>query len=898
MKDFSNIKFNGKFRNYQLDVLNNILKHIEDKKIHIVAAPGSGKTILGLEIIRHIGKPCLILSPSITIRQQWGIRFKENFLKEGEDISSYFSSSLLEPSLINSITYQGLYCAINQIKEENDDNDEEDDEKEEVNDYSSFDLIKTIKDNGITTICLDEAHHLRSEWQKSLEKFLNLLGEEITTISLTGTPPYDSTPGEWKRYISLCGEIDDEIYIPQLVAQHNLCPHQDFIYFSYPSEKEIKLLKDNKYKILSAIDYICHQDYFKQIMETINSFYKKDEFSTLEHFKEIGAVLALGYHFGYKIDDNLVKLINYNDRVLHLSFEECKLAFQFIISSPSFFFENAQDVYNELKKRDLIEKKKVNFSYSDKVSSALMSSSSKLQSILEITKHEIQSLQDDLREVILTDFIKKEALSNLGKENKNLPISTVSIFDILSKNIDRSIAILSGSLIVVEEKISDYIEEEAKKRNINVSFRSIKANPKYIEVTFSSKNKEKVSLMTSLFERGIIQILVGTKALLGEGWDSPCINTLILASFVGSFMLSNQMRGRAIRVDSKHKDKCSTIYHLATLEPIYEFKEENISSLYKEIFDPENNLISEDFDNIASRFDCFLAPSYSVDEIRDGIERIDIIKGPFTAEGIKKINQETLKISASREEIKKQWERCLVDVDKMKIVEECEIRDFVHPLSDVVFNIFSLVMMIFTLVSFTILYVHYHWFSHSIAFIIYVITCITSFYAFARIFSYILKFITPENTVRNLSRILLRSLKKVGVIKTKEAKVQTKSYDKQKRITCTIINGTIYEKNIFAKSLVELLSEIDNPRYLLVKKVGKLLNFYSSFACPSILASNRNNARVLQKYLVRNRGRYELIYTRIPGGNKFIFKARKFSYINKNTKKIKQLKRVIMVDEG
>ena len=173
MKDFSNIKFNGKFRNYQLDVLNNILKHIEDKKIHIVAAPGSGKTILGLEIIRHIGKPCLILSPSITIRQQWGIRFKENFLKEGEDISSYFSSSLLEPSLINSITYQGLYCAINQIKEENDDNDEEDDEKEEVNDYSSFDLIKTIKDNGITTICLDEAHHLRSEWQKSLEKFLN-----------------------------------------------------------------------------------------------------------------------------------------------------------------------------------------------------------------------------------------------------------------------------------------------------------------------------------------------------------------------------------------------------------------------------------------------------------------------------------------------------------------------------------------------------------------------------------------------------------------------------------------------------------------------------------------------------------------------------------------------------
>ncbi|MGN1295960.1 MAG: DEAD/DEAH box helicase family protein [Bacilli bacterium] len=898
MKDFSNIQFNGKFRNYQQDVLNNILEHIVDKKVHIVAAPGSGKTILGLEIIRHIGKPCLILSPSITIRQQWGIRFKENFLGKGEDISSYFSTSLLNLSLINSITYQGLYCAINQIEEINENNDEEDDENEEINDYSSFDLIKAIKDSGIKTICLDEAHHLRSEWQKALEKFLHLLGEEITIISLTGTPPYDSTPGEWKRYISLCGEIDDEIYIPQLVAQNNLCPHQDFIYFSYPNDKEIKLLKDNKYKILSAIDYICHQDYFKQIMDTINLFYKKDEFSTLEHFKEIGAVLALGYHFGYTVDENLVKLINYNDRVLHLSFEECKLAFQFIISSPSFFFENSQEVYDELKKRNLIEKKKVNFSYSDKISNALMLSSQKLHSILEITQHEIDTLQDDLRLVILTDYIKKEALSNLGKENKKLPISTVSIFDILSKNIDRSIAILSGSLIVIEERIIPYIKEEATKRNINVTFKNIKTNPKYVEVTFSSKNKEKVSLMTSLFEKGLIQILIGTKALLGEGWDSPCINALILASFVGSFMLSNQMRGRAIRVDNKHKDKCSTIYHLATVEPIYQFEEENINKLYYEIFDPENNLISEDFENISKRFDCFLAPAYTMDEIRDGIERIDIIKGPFTKEGIEKINQETLQISASRSSIKQQWVRCLPDVDKMKIVEECEITDFVHPYADIIINILSLIMMILTLVSFTLLYVHYKWFSYPLGILVYVITITISIYGFSRIFSSILKFITAENTVRNLSRILLRSLKKAGIIKTKEAKVQTRSYDKQKRITCTIINGTIYEKNIFTKALVELLSEIDNPRYLLIKKYGKILNFFTSFSCPSILASNRTNAKILQKQLCRNRGRYELIYTRIPGGNKYIFKARKYSYINKNTKKIKHIKRVIMIDEG
>jgi hypothetical protein len=34
---------------------------------------------------------------------------------------------------------------------------------------------------------------------------------------------------------------------------------------------------------------------------------------------------------------------------------------------------------------------------------------------------------------------------------------------------------------------------------------------------------------------------MATKSLLGEGWDAPCINALMLAGFVGSFVLSNQM---------------------------------------------------------------------------------------------------------------------------------------------------------------------------------------------------------------------------------------------------------------------------------------------------------------------------------------------------------------------
>src|SRR5262249_49628298 len=38
---------------------------------HIVAPPGSGKTVVGLAIVRRLGVPALVLAPTATIQQQW-----------------------------------------------------------------------------------------------------------------------------------------------------------------------------------------------------------------------------------------------------------------------------------------------------------------------------------------------------------------------------------------------------------------------------------------------------------------------------------------------------------------------------------------------------------------------------------------------------------------------------------------------------------------------------------------------------------------------------------------------------------------------------------------------------------------------------------------------------------
>ena len=52
MQSFEAVRFHSSFRSYQQTVLEHAQRHLRDGRIHIVAAPGSGKTILGLELVR------------------------------------------------------------------------------------------------------------------------------------------------------------------------------------------------------------------------------------------------------------------------------------------------------------------------------------------------------------------------------------------------------------------------------------------------------------------------------------------------------------------------------------------------------------------------------------------------------------------------------------------------------------------------------------------------------------------------------------------------------------------------------------------------------------------------------------------------------------------------------
>ena len=105
------IQFRKPWRSYQQRVLTELEQHLDDNHLHVIAAPGSGKTVLGLEVMRRLNHPTLILAPTVAIRDQWVDRFVNLFLDARHGTPDWISKDIRAPRFLTTSTYQGLHTA-------------------------------------------------------------------------------------------------------------------------------------------------------------------------------------------------------------------------------------------------------------------------------------------------------------------------------------------------------------------------------------------------------------------------------------------------------------------------------------------------------------------------------------------------------------------------------------------------------------------------------------------------------------------------------------------------------------------------------------------------------------------------------------------------------------------
>lgn len=880
------LKFKGTWRSYQARVLENVGRYLADGKIHIVAAPGSGKTTLGIELIRRMNGNVLILAPSITIREQWVARIKEAFLCDGCKGEDYLSQDLKNPKAITVATYQALHSAMTRFQGTEKDGEEDAATTVEV-DYAGFDLVGTMQKADIKILCLDECHHLRSEWWKALEEFKSKFNN-IKTISLTATPPYDSTPAMWTRYMNMCGEIDEEITIPELVKEGSLCPHQDYVYFNYPTKAEEQEVRKFTERSNAMMQTLMRDDQLLSYIRTHKGLNgQSSDDLLLDDPAYLSSILIYLQSRNVAFPSRLQRLLGAK-HLPNMSTEwmECLLQGFLYDDADSYMCDKTyrEMLIDQLKAQGLIEKRKVVMTKSAAIEKLLTNSLGKCNSIRDIVFHEYQTTGDALRLLVLTDYIRKEYEKSLGNEESDVnALGVLPFFEMLRRENAKKgghvrFGVLCGTIVIIPAEAREALEREVADCG-KVTFSKVGNLEKsdYLKVTAVGDAHFLTGAVTNIFAQGAMQVLIGTKSLLGEGWDSPCINSLVLASFVGSFMLSNQMRGRAIRVWREEPDKTSNIWHLVCLKPWNEVQK-----------NPEDG-ISEDYTLLERRMEHFLGLHYTEDTIENGMDRLQIVKPPFNKMNVDSINKKMLAMSGQRASLKERWDRSLAVYDKMDVVDEDEVADkFV---TSVVFwdAIRTMILAGIAMLAGVILAAGIAKATKSpmlsaIGLVLIVCGIAAGMIRFPKAFM----LGSPLRRLKVFGNGIRKALELQNLMEEPHSKVVTENAGPDIH-TVYLSGGSGRDKALFAQCINEFFAAIDNQRYLLVKAKGHrgLDGFY---AVPECFAKRKEDAQNFAQCMKPYIGNYELVYTRNESGRALLLEGRVRALANREERCISRKK--------
>lgn len=801
-------RFRHAWRPYQQRVLEAFDRHLVDRHFHVAAAPGAGKTILGLEAIRRLQRPALVLAPTTAIRDQWLQRLREAFLPADVD-PDWISTDLLQPGRLTVSTYQGLHAAQRRL--------------------GLPALLRSLQASSVETLALDEAHHLRHQWWQCLVA----LKAGLTSpwlIALTATPPFDVPQAEWNRYIQLCGPLDEEVSVPELVKAGNLCPHQDFIYFSTATADESEALQRFDRAVRILLDGLVLDRELVELLARHPLAAAPDQHvDTLAQRGDFALALALFLH--------------------ETAPERCRALLHCLglvdLSLPGFGLDWAELLFNgllfgrepmlpadagpltqltrQLRQIGAIEQRQVYLRAPPHLQRLLEGSRNKCHSVASIIELEARSEPIRLRALVLCDHIREADFPQPGEPAPTFRhVGVVPVFEHLRRLQlpEVRLGVLTGSVIVVPEGALGALQAVAA--GLGLGADAVRGSPLWHAPGFhrlafaQADGGALLAAMTRLFERGDINVLIGTASLLGEGWDAPALNTLILATAVRASMRSNQMRGRAIRVQPAIPDKTATIWHLACLHPRGSGD------------DPQAPPAGVDLAQLDQRFRSFAGVGMDDPRIETGIERLVLDEGQLRGGDCAALNARMCRLALDRHSIRQAWQAALQD----------------RPGS-------PQRMLLETRVPLRRVRAAAH-FRHALR--------------WERV--WLLRWLQSRLLMRRLRRIaeaLLEALQRCTLIATPNARVEVGLGEL--RLSCRIDGASTQEESLFADCLRELFEMPQAPRYLL--RQGE-----ASFAVPTPIGINRRQADNLVEAFSRRVGRSQLVYTRNDAGKRALLQAR------------------------
>jgi superfamily II DNA or RNA helicase len=636
---FERMAFQHPFRRYQrlaLSWVESVLGTDEDDgRFHLVAPPGSGKTILGLELVRRFARPAVVFAPTSAIQQQWATQV-DMFLAEGTR-DGLVSTDPARLAPITVLTYQVVSTTaaadepLDALARERwcqeliDARQVADAEaavqrldtlqannprgyarelarrhrrvKRDLLRSGDVDILRFLHPNavdlldrlaaaGVGTVVLDECHHLLDHWAVVLRTLIGRL-EQPRVIGLTATLPDPDTPEEHENYDALLGPVDIQVPTPAVVKEGELAPYRDLVWFVEPTPGERRYLDDIQMSFEHALQEVTTDPRFRDWLTA--SLGADDPERWMQVLRDDPVWAAAGmrvlHALGLPASERLTVPVQaeqpptpldraqvigrYGLSELKTSADPAdhdRLARLRRVLQPFGFVLGEQGIRQSRSPGDLV------VAYSE----------SKQAAVAEILAREHAALGDRLRAIVVTDF--ERAGRRIAHAGGALPADAGSarhtfrtlLADPGLRDLDP--VLLTGSTLWVDADIADRMVADLNHRlqakGLSTRCEATRFDGwRGAEISAEGgawSTRIYVRLVTELFEAGVTQCIVGTRGLLGEGWDALRLNTLVDLTSVTTSQSVQQLRGRSIRLDPSWPTKVAHNWDVICVAPAFD----------------------------------------------------------------------------------------------------------------------------------------------------------------------------------------------------------------------------------------------------------------------------------------------------------------------------------------
>ena len=524
----------------------------------VVLPPGAGKTLVGLETIRREaaarpGVRALVLSPNTAIQGQW-VRGWESY--EGARVPIGTDRDLATP--VTSLTYQALAVF--------------DAEAEETGPATSVlerlhengrELVTALREAGPVTLVLDECHHLLEVWGRLLAEVLEAV-PEATVLGLTATPPETLSDDQSALVEELFGEVVYAASIPAVVREGHLAPFMDLIWVTTPSATEAEWLAGQAERFAELTTQLVDPTFGATpfLVWTDLRFHGEVPFARVaaKHPALADAALRLEHAGLLRLADDVVR----GEQHAHppTADDWARLVDDWYDACVADSVDDRDQAVREALRPALPA---IGFQLTRNgirrgrtaVDRVLARSSAKSEALVEIVGAEHRSLGDRMRMLVICDH--EEAAATVGVDLVGVLPARVgsarqALAQLLADPVTSGLAplMVTGRTVAAAPAVLERLRGEAGRSGLVVSEPDADG---IAELTGSWSSRQWVRAVTDFFTAGRCQVLVGTRALLGEGWDAPTATGLVDLSMASTPGAVVQTRGRTLRLDARDPAK-------------------------------------------------------------------------------------------------------------------------------------------------------------------------------------------------------------------------------------------------------------------------------------------------------------------------------------------------------